>query len=112
MVRGSQLPVVARCNDGAYDFVGGFFFFNDTATTEIYTLSLHDALPILEELEMIDGECLKLDVLDGTSIRRQSLDFRFDQIEVTWPPPGKLVDLVQPYKEPTEFANVAGAVFT
>src|ERR1022692_5193799 len=25
---------------------GGFFFFNDTATTEIYTLSLHDALPI------------------------------------------------------------------
>src|SRR6267143_1218354 len=25
---------------------GTFFFFNDTATTEIYTLSLHDALPI------------------------------------------------------------------
>src|SRR5256885_9606046 len=25
-----------------------FFFFNDTATTEIYTLSLHDALPILK----------------------------------------------------------------
>src|SRR3712207_8840494 len=25
------------------------FFFNDTATTEIYTLSLHDALPILSE---------------------------------------------------------------
>src|SRR3712207_9544122 len=25
-----------------------YFFFNDTATTEIYTLSLHDALPILE----------------------------------------------------------------
>src|SRR6266446_2011658 len=25
-----------------------FFFFNDTATTEIYTLSLHDALPITE----------------------------------------------------------------
>src|SRR3712207_9339595 len=32
-----------------------FFFFNDTATTEIYTLSLHDALPIffgLAEIEM------------------------------------------------------------
>ena len=28
---------------GSSDFV---FFFNDTATTEIYTLSLHDALPI------------------------------------------------------------------
>src|SRR2546430_12516080 len=27
-------------------FISIFFFFNDTATTEIYTLSLHDALPI------------------------------------------------------------------
>src|SRR2546430_12185654 len=31
-----RLPCHFRC----------FFFFNDTATTEIYTLSLHDALPI------------------------------------------------------------------
>src|SRR2546429_6850839 len=30
-----------------------FFFFNDTATTEIYTLSLHDALPILFALNAI-----------------------------------------------------------
>src|SRR5256885_2316700 len=29
-----------------------FFFFNDTATTEIYTLSLHDALPISHALGM------------------------------------------------------------
>ena len=28
-----------------------FFFFNDTATTEIYTLSLHDALPISHHLQ-------------------------------------------------------------
>src|SRR2546425_13343004 len=28
-----------------------FFFFNDTATTEIYTLSLHDALPISHQPE-------------------------------------------------------------
>src|SRR2546430_13515043 len=28
------------------DSLFSFFFFNDTATTEIYTLSLHDALPI------------------------------------------------------------------
>src|SRR5215203_7336755 len=28
------------------DYASLFFFFNDTATTEIYTLSLHDALPI------------------------------------------------------------------
>src|SRR5438034_2145552 len=30
----------------SYLFCLSFFFFNDTATTEIYTLSLHDALPI------------------------------------------------------------------
>src|SRR3712207_7801843 len=29
-----------------YTLISFFFFFNDTATTEIYTLSLHDALPI------------------------------------------------------------------
>src|SRR6266567_9207390 len=30
-----------------------FFFFNDTATTEIYTLSLHDALPIRDSALLI-----------------------------------------------------------
>src|SRR5438477_4294886 len=30
-----------------------FFFFNDTATTEIYTLSLHDALPILLPVSLL-----------------------------------------------------------
>src|SRR2546430_12532477 len=30
-----------------------FFFFNDTATTEIYTLSLHDALPIYSGAEKL-----------------------------------------------------------
>src|SRR5256885_15140873 len=34
----------ARC--GCTPRLRFFFFFNDTATTEIYTLSLHDALPI------------------------------------------------------------------
>src|SRR2546429_6030326 len=40
-----------------------FFFFNDTATTEIYTLSLHDALPIsdfLEEKDVTIGRCRDL----------------------------------------------------
>src|SRR2546422_9114823 len=32
-----------------------FFFFNDTATTEIYTLSLHDALPI-SPLQRLPGD--------------------------------------------------------
>src|SRR5256885_9226315 len=35
-----------------------FFFFNDTATTEIYPLSLHDALPILYGLGVV-GEVLQ-----------------------------------------------------
>src|SRR5256885_12334415 len=33
-----------------------FFFFNDTATTEIYTLSLHDALPISAKVKV--SRCL------------------------------------------------------
>src|SRR5215475_10979572 len=33
------------CSSFVYK-LSSFFFFNDTATTEIYTLSLHDALPI------------------------------------------------------------------
>src|SRR2546426_7346554 len=38
-----------------------FFFFNDTATTEIYTLSLHDALPIYQRLMLgaIVGDVLQ-----------------------------------------------------
>src|SRR3954466_16430541 len=37
-----RIPVFFVC------LVSFFFFFNDTATTEIYTLSLHDALPIYD----------------------------------------------------------------
>src|SRR3712207_7033717 len=33
-----------------------FFFFNDTATTEIYTLSLHDALPIFGSLHSLSDD--------------------------------------------------------
>src|SRR5258708_35060256 len=42
-----------------------FFFFNDTATTEIYTLSLHDALPILNWLD--DG------ILKSTTASRETV---------------------------------------
>src|ERR1039458_10148934 len=55
----SPLPAAAGCDDGHLrlarhvsllrvlgDVAVAYFFFNDTATTEIYTLSLHDALPI------------------------------------------------------------------
>src|SRR2546425_13317908 len=50
-----------------------FFFFNDTATTEIYTLSLHDALPICCDAsrnELVDpGEIgMRQDNVDRTDI--------------------------------------------
>src|SRR2546430_9630465 len=53
-----------------------FFFFNDTATTEIYTLSLHDALPIFQNpiisiVELRERVCVA------------GLD-PFHQVEVTW----------------------------
>src|SRR5580698_3785601 len=40
-------------------FLFCFFFFNDTATTEIYTLSLHDALPILDldRFKLVNDSC-------------------------------------------------------
>src|SRR5260221_14592195 len=40
---------MSSCSDISF-FIFFFFFFNDTATTEIYTLSLHDALPIYERI--------------------------------------------------------------
>src|SRR2546427_9296746 len=55
-----------------------FFFFNDTATTEIYTLSLHDALPISgnrhdhqlrDAIARLDGEGLAATVPDADQQR-------------------------------------------
>src|SRR2546427_4417249 len=47
--------------------VNFFFFFNDTATTEIYTLSLHDALPICSSPPR-DATLLAGSVLGGTGL--------------------------------------------
>src|SRR3954449_12224845 len=44
-VRGSVYHNHDRCRDPGWAFLASVFF-KDTATTEIYTLSLHDALPI------------------------------------------------------------------
>src|SRR2546430_6874432 len=53
--------------------VSFFFFFNDTATTEIYTLSLHDALPISRNLYS-DSAALLITVRDGNQ-NNQSREF-------------------------------------
>src|SRR2546427_9874383 len=42
-----------------YTSISSFFFFNDTATTEIYTLSLHDALPISLKLDVGSDACIQ-----------------------------------------------------
>src|SRR2546430_12737201 len=66
-----------------------FFFFNDTATTEIYTLSLHDALPISKMLgvKIFSGQTVKAGMIlvrqrgtkfragDGTGIGRDDTIF-------------------------------------
>src|SRR3712207_7738438 len=49
-----------------YHYHLGVFFFNDTATTEIYTLSLHDALPIFRE----DGDDVDAHALASPTPRR------------------------------------------
>src|ERR1022692_2732877 len=55
-VRRSASPCGPTSTSCAASFVF-FFFFNDTATTEIYTLSLHDALPIYERGGRAGGGC-------------------------------------------------------
>src|ERR1041385_3478496 len=48
-----------------------FFFFNDTATTEIYTLSLHDALPICKACFLHKRSRIDLQIRHCRSLRRQ-----------------------------------------
>src|SRR5258708_14289862 len=50
-----------------------FFFFNDTATTEIYTLSLHDALPIWAIFSGVSPPPCSWLVVTTTSPRCQSM---------------------------------------
>src|SRR3712207_9208673 len=45
-----------------------FFFFNDTATTEIYTLSLHDALPIFIITSSLEKETDKREELEKLDV--------------------------------------------
>src|SRR2546425_10502036 len=49
--------------------LSSFFFFNDTATTEIYTLSLHDALPIWR---------LAWDHMRSVGLSRPHTEFTYD----------------------------------
>src|SRR2546430_15320284 len=49
-----------------------FFFFNDPATTEIYTLSLHDALPILRRRDPRRAQARRVAPRDGGQRQQRS----------------------------------------
>src|SRR3712207_7235629 len=66
--------------------VSFFFFFNDTATTEIYTLSLHDALPIsIVQRPTTDHQAVRtaLDnlVADGGTATGEAIDAALNSLD-------------------------------
>src|SRR5256885_11241675 len=50
-----------------------FFFFNDTATTEIYTLSLHDALPIFATAHGARAPCIPKSGMGSSALDARGL---------------------------------------
>src|SRR3712207_7585305 len=89
-----------------------FFFFNDTATTEIYTLSLHDALPI----SGCESRVWPLCRLGRPAFRKaqeyaQIVDHRFEDARRE-PPPRLLVDRDRKSTRlNSSHANISYAVF-
>src|SRR5215475_11915640 len=78
-----------------FDVFFCFFFFNDTATTEIYTLSLHDALPIFVErglARLADRVVAIPDALRAFTIERvgvsaakvQTIHYGLDGLPAAW----------------------------
>src|SRR2546430_10264158 len=64
-----------------------FFFFNDTATTEIYTLSLHDALPIYYVYSVAKPDGLTLGMPNQSVYMGQVVgdkEARFDVQKLNW----------------------------
>src|SRR3712207_7554493 len=90
-----------------------FFFFNDTATTEIYTLSLHDALPISQH-----GRCAPIgfhepDMHRSAGQRLQPQCPR-SGVEIDYPGTVKVVAGLQDRKSTrlkSSHANISYAVF-
>src|SRR2546427_4452603 len=68
-------------------FFSFFFFFNDTATTEIYTLSLHDALPISSvDLPCPLGrpEAGRADLADRVALDRKSTRLNSSHSQISY----------------------------
>ena len=111
-----------------------FFFFNDTATTEIYTLSLHDALPIFlnknKQLNKLNNiEIIKIALNNkkgkvklykaeinkgGHSLKSNSKNFDFEMVEGkkfddVFSGKVKEIDLLKIDAEGVEFEILEGA---
>src|SRR5260221_9308707 len=85
-----------------------FFFFNDTATTEIYTLSLHDALPICgvgRDASTGTGGAAGSSSIDAASPNR---DAGFDATDPGDPEPGILKGITRAHNEVRATVGVAG----
>src|SRR5258707_4550077 len=94
-----------------------FFFFNDTATTEIYTLSLHDALPISPDFQKYSpARCGRTSCQEVSAHKRSSYSIRCRGPGSNW--------VAQPRNEPgprhrdpkstrlnSSHANISYAVF-
>src|SRR2546430_10880342 len=73
MLHRTRLTVAQHRSASAGPRFSVFFFFNDTATTEIYTLSLHDALPICAlGISDINGVPARVMVVPGDLDRNRS----------------------------------------
>src|SRR5215475_11674356 len=61
-----------------------FFFFNDTATTEIYTLSLHDALPICEARGLHRALCCAVRAATAGDADRKSTRLNSSHVKISY----------------------------
>src|SRR3712207_7709520 len=89
-----------------------FFFFNDTATTEIYTLSLHDALPILVHQSRQEGRLGS----EVGELAAGALTFDRDELESVLLPLDRLVTVPRSTDRKStrlnsSHANISYAVF-
>src|SRR6266550_6892253 len=94
------------------------FFFNDTATTEIYTLSLHDALPICRRRVLArnalvhheDGVVSTVSARLDVGIQRVALPSPIDDVAIAVTPGRQLHDLFPDSTDGFHLASVQGPV--
>src|SRR3712207_8860604 len=88
------------------------FFFNDTATTEIYTLSLHDALPIFVAVGVVDVRAEDaLQVVLGDHVEVPSVVMGDSGVRESASGPGSVAEDRKSTRLNSSHANISYAVF-